>query len=126
MIKKVRFLAKEAKLRIKYMTNSGCLFCKISTGEIKAELVRDTNKSLAFKDANPVYKTHILIIPKKHIDSVLTIKAENAEDLIDMYNVARDLVAENSLDAFRITTNGGKFQHVPHLHMHLMAGDKII
>lgn len=126
MIKKAKFLAEEAKLRINYMTNSGCLFCKIVSRETKADIVAESEKSLAFLDVNPVYKTHILIVPKRHIDSVLTLKNSDAEDVIDMYNIAGELIAKNQLDAFRLVVNGGKFQHVGHLHVHLMAGDKVI
>lgn len=108
------------------MTNSGCLFCKIINGEFKADIVDESKKSLAFLDANPVFKTHILIVPKKHIESIGTIKANDAEDLMDMYNVANRLVVKNKLDGYRLAFNGGKLQHVPHLHMHLMAGEKLI
>ncbi len=126
MIKKAKFLAKEAKLRINYMINSGCLFCKIINGEIKTKFVAEGERSVAFLDVNPIYKTHILIVPKKHIGSVLSLQKGDAEDLIDMYNVAGELVSKNRLEAYRLTFNGGKFQHVPHLHMHLMAGEKVI
>ena len=126
MIKKAKFLAKEAKLRLNYMTNKGCLFCKIINREVKTEFVAESKKSAAFLDANPVNKTHILIVPKRHIESVLTLEKSDAEDLLDMYNVAKELIAKNRLDGFRLTFNGGKLQHVPHLHMHLIAGEKLI
>lgn len=126
MIKKAKFLAKEAKLRIKYMTTKDCLFCKIVKGEIKSSFLKETDKVVAFNDINPIANVHILIVPKKHMESVLDIKSEDGDDLVAMYNVAGDIAKEKKLDGFKLTFNGGKFQHVPHLHMHLMAGKTII
>lgn len=126
MLKKAKFLAKEAKLRIKYMTNADCLFCKIINGEIRSDFVKETDKVVVFADINPINEVHLLIVPKRHIDSVLTISGNDSGDLLAMYNVARELILERKLDAFRLSFNGGKYQHVPHLHMHLLAGKKLI
>lgn len=125
MIRKAKFLAKEAILRAKYIMEKDCLFCKMVAGEVKTKPVAETSKVLVIADINPVADTHILIIPKKHIDSVLTIESDDSEDLIAMFKVAKKLVEVNRLSAFRLSFNGGKFQHVPHLHMHLIAGSKV-
>ncbi len=125
MIKKAKFLAKEAQLRIKYMISKDCIFCKIVTGEIKSNFVAETEKVVAFADINPIAEVHFLIVPKKHIESVLTISDSEASDLMAMHEVAKKLIEDNKLDAFRLAYNGGRFQHVPHLHMHLLAGKKI-
>lgn len=125
MIKKAKFLAKEAQLRVKYMMEKDCIFCKLISGQMKANFIAETERVVAFADINPVSDVHILIVPKKHIESVLTIDSGNGEDLVEMYSVAKKLVLENKLDAFRLAFNGGKFQHVSHLHMHLLAGKKI-
>lgn len=125
MLKTAKFLAKEAVLRAKYIMEKDCLFCKMMAGEVKTKPLMETNKVLVIHDINPVADTHILIIPKKHIDSVLTIESDDSEDLIAMFKVAKKLVEVNSLSAFRLSFNGGKFQHVPHLHMHLIAGSKV-
>ena len=125
MLKKAKWLAKEAKLRIKYMTTQDCIFCKLVTGEIKTQPVLETDKTLAIADVNPVAPVHLLIIPKRHIESVLTIDASCAGDMIDMFEVAQKLVDAKKLGAYRLTFNGGRYKHVPHLHMHLLAGRKI-
>ena len=125
MIKKARWLAKEAQLRIKYMTSKDCVFCKLVKGDIKTQPVLETNKTLAIADVNPVAPVHILIIPKRHIESVLTIDESVAGDMIDMFEVSKKLVQSKKLSAYRLTFNGGKYQHVLHLHMHLLAGGKI-
>ncbi|EKE12894.1 MAG: protein kinase C inhibitor [uncultured bacterium] len=125
MIKKARFLAKEAQLRVKYIMEKDCIFCKLINGQMKANFVVETEKVVAFADINPVSDVHILIVPKKHIESVLTISREDAGDLVEMHEVAKKLVSDNKLEAFRLAYNGGRFQHVGHLHMHLLAGRSI-
>jgi len=125
MIKKTKFIAREGLLRIKYMTTKNCIFCKIVSGEIKNTKIVDGEEVLAFADVNPVAETHVLIIPKKHIDSVLTLEASDGQVLAAMHMAATKIVKEKKLDSFRLAINGGKFQHVGHLHMHLLAGSKI-
>src|SRR3989344_3196259 len=125
MIRKAKWLAKEAQLRVKYMTTKDCIFCKLANGEIKTQPILETAKTLAIADVNPVAPVHLLIIPKRHIESVLTIDDSCAGDMIDMFEVSQKLVQLQKLNAFRLTFNGGKYQHVSHLHMHLLAGGKI-
>ena len=125
MIRKAKWAIKEAKLRISYKMAKDCLFCKILKGEIISEIIAQNEGAFAIYDINPVAKVHILIVPKKHIDSVLTFKKTDGEVLVAMFDLAGDLVKKMGLDAFRLSFNGGRFQHVGHLHMHLLAGSKI-
>lgn len=125
MIGKAKFLAKEAVLRVKYMTSRDCLFCKLVAGEIKTDRVMETDSVVAVNDVNPVAQIHIVIIPKKHIDSVLTVDGRDSSDIIDMFAVAQELVGSRKLAAFRLAFNGGSYQHVPHLHMHLLSGARV-
>jgi len=125
MIKKAKFLIKETGLRFKYMTSKDCLFCRLVAGEIKTSPVMETDKVIAVNDINPVAQVHIVVIPKKHIESVLTISDDDASDIIRMFEVAEKIVKEKKLAAFRLAFNGGRYQHVPHLHMHLLAGGTV-
>lgn len=125
MLKKAKFLAKEAQLRVKYIMEKDCIFCKLINGQMKTDFIVETDRVVAFADINPVSDVHILIVPKKHIESILTVGSGDGEDLVEMYNVAKKLVLERKLDTFRLAFNGGKFQHVPHLHMHLLSGKNI-
>ena len=126
MLRKTKWLFKEATLRLKYMTENDCLFCNIIKGKLATHKVLETKNVLAIYDVNPVAKIHILIIPKKHIESVMTVSDVHANDLVDLFEVAQKIVEDRKLDAFRLAFNGGKYQHVAHLHMHLLAGDKIV
>lgn len=125
MIDKAQWFIKELILRIKYMSAEDCIFCQIVRGEIKSKPILETEGILAINDINPVAPVHILIIPKNHIDSVLTVGEENGADLVGMFEAARILVGGLKLDSFRLAFNGGNYQHVPHLHMHLLAGGKV-
>lgn len=125
MIKTTKFLLKEARLRVSYMMSKDCIFCKIISGEIKKDFVAKTEKVVAFDDINPVASTHILILPRRHIESVLAVGEADASDLVAMFRAAQKIAAAKKLDAFRIAFNGGRYQHVPHLHMHLLAGGSI-
>ncbi|MEK7581582.1 MAG: HIT domain-containing protein [Patescibacteria group bacterium] len=125
MIKKAKFLAKEAVLRARYIMEKDCIFCKIIAGEIKSKPIYQSEFVLAIDDINPIANVHILIIPKRHIASVLTIEDADSKELVAMHKAAANLVKERKLEGFRLIFNGGRLQHVPHLHMHLLAGGKV-
>ena len=125
MLKKAKFLIKEAHLRIKYMKAKDCIFCKIIAGEIKTKLIAQNDRVIAFNDVNPISAVHILIMPKRHIESVLTIGEDDASFLVAMHQMAQQIVKDKNLTAFRLAFNGGSYQHVGHLHMHLLAGGSV-
>ena len=106
-----------------------CIFCKIVKGEIPAQKVYENNKVLAFKDINPAAPVHILIIPKKHIESILKIKKEDTEILADIFESIKKIAKEAGIeeDGFRLISNCGKDagQEVMHLHFHILAGGKL-
>ena len=105
---------------------SDCLFCKIVAGEIPCSKAYEDDTVLAFNDIDPQAPTHILIVPKKHFDSILELGAEDAALLSHMFEVANRLAGEKGFaqNGFRLVINTGKDggQSVPHLHLHLMGG----
>ncbi len=103
-----------------------CLFCKIIAGEVKSNIIYRDDTVVAFPDINPIAATHILIVPKKHIESAVSVGLKESSDLVAMFNAAKKISKEKGVDSFRLSFNVGKFQHVPHMHMHLLAGDKIV
>ena len=106
-----------------------CIFCKIIKGEIPSEKVYEDDEVLAFKDINPAAPIHILVIPKKHIESLLNLEEEDYELVGKIQKVinkiAKDLKIEK--EGFRVIVNCGKDagQEVMHLHYHLLAGRKL-
>lgn len=106
-----------------------CLFCKIIKGEIPSEKVYEDEEILAFKDINPAAPVHILVIPKKHIDSISKMEKEDEALIGKIYTVINKIAEEQGVkeDGFRVIVNCGKDggQEVMHLHFHLLAGTKL-
>jgi histidine triad (HIT) family protein len=104
---------------------SDCIFCKIAKGEVPSEKVKESSKVVAFLDNDPSADTHILIVPKKHIETFLDIKQkEHAAILAEMLKMAQELVKEKKLQKkYKIVINGGENQYVPHLHWHVLGGE---
>ena len=103
-----------------------CLFCKIASGEIDSELVYSDEHQFAIKDINPQAPTHLLIIPKKHIRTIMDIEDSDNELLGSVYILAKSLAQENDLEAsgYRVVVNcgSGAGQSVFHIHFHLLGG----
>src|SRR5438445_11749885 len=95
-----------------------CLFCKIVAREIPAQLVFEDPQSIAFKDISPKAPTHVLVVPKKHLDSLSSSKDEDAALLGHLQRVAVAVAAQLSLKDYRLVTNNGRGagQTVDHLH----------
>ncbi|VAX25972.1 Bis(5'-nucleosyl)-tetraphosphatase (asymmetrical) [hydrothermal vent metagenome] len=103
-----------------------CLFCKIVAGKIPSDKVAQTDTLFAFNDIDPKAPVHILIIPKKHIESALELGREDRELMGDMLLLANEIAKEKGIDktGFRIVTNIGADggQAVFHIHFHLLGG----
>lgn len=103
-----------------------CIFCKIGAGQIKANVVYDDQRVMAFRDLNPKAPVHILIIPKKHIGSVMATSESELGLFADIYRAAQKVATSEKLveTGFRLVANNGKDagQSVDHLHIHLLGG----
>ncbi len=102
-----------------------CIFCKIARGEIPANKVYEDEEFVAFKDINPQAPIHVLIIPKKHIESLSEAKEEDRELLGKLLWVAKKVAQELNLrKGYRLVINTGPDggQEVLHLHVHLLGG----
>lgn len=107
-----------------------CIFCKIAAGEIPAQVVYEDDSVIAFKDLSPKAPVHVLIIPKKHVQSVAHFTTEDNELAAHIFvDVVPKLAAELGIaDAgFRLVMNTGKNggQSVYHLHVHMLGGRKM-
>lgn len=108
---------------------SDCLFCKIIEGEIPSTKVYEDEKILAFKDINPSAPVHILVIPKKHIESIQDIQEEDMALMGYLHLKIKDIAKSLGVDTegYRIISNVGENggQLVQHLHFHLLGGKKL-
>lgn len=107
-----------------------CVFCGIAEGKIPSQKVFEDDSVVAFRDLSPKAPVHVLIVPKKHIQSVAQFQAEDKDVAAHIFvdvapKLAKDLgIAE---DGFRLVINTGKNggQSVNHLHVHLLGGRKM-
>lgn len=106
-----------------------CLFCKIGNGEIKADIVFQNDKVIAFKDTRPIAPVHILIIPKEHISSMNDISEERTDLLGEMLYTATKLAKDLEIAeaGYKLLIRTGKHggQEVPHIHLHLLGGARL-
>ena len=109
--------------------NNDCLFCKIIDGQIPSTKVYEDESVLAFKDINPAAPIHILVIPKKHIDSLANLSNEDKDVIWHIHQVMNIIAEEQGFkeNGYRVIVNCGKDsgQEVMHLHYHILAGTKM-
>lgn len=106
---------------------SECIFCRIARGEIPSNKVYEDEEILAFKDIHPQAPVHLLIIPKRHIESLAAATPEDAPLLGRMLELAPRLAVQaGAIDGFRTIVNTGRVggQEVYHLHIHVLGSDK--
>ena len=108
------------------MYDSSCVFCRIAARELPAEILHESDRVVAFRDSNPKAPTHILLIPKEHVESVSDIAERHGETLTDLMQTATHLAKAEGIAAsgWRLVTNVGPDagQSVFHLHFHLLGG----
>jgi len=105
------------------MKSPNCIFCKIAKKEIAAEIIKESNNFIAFKDVNPKTKGHTLIIPKKHYVTLLDIPNTLGEELLKILkDVASELMDKKLGDGFNIGMNNLECagQVVMHAHVHII------
>ena len=109
--------------------SESCLFCRIVSGEIPGDFVYRDNEMVAFRDIHPVATTHILLVPRQHIESVRDLQPEHEGLVGRMVLRARALAEEEGIAerGYRLVVNNGPDggQVVPHLHLHLIGGRRL-
>lgn len=103
-----------------------CIFCGIVAGDVPAEILVRTERSVAFRDLNPQAPTHVLVVPRRHIRDAGVLDAQDASELVDLVLTARKVAAEEgfSESGYRLVFNVGDdaLNSVPHLHLHVLGG----
>jgi histidine triad (HIT) family protein len=114
---KVDFLLEET------LNNQDCIFCRIVNKDIQANLVEQTEHSLAFWDISPRQPIHILIIPKRHHANIAELTQNAPAELLDLMNLGSKIALEKSTGSFRLSFNTGieAGQTVFHAHGHITS-----
>ena len=102
-----------------------CLFCKIIAGDIPSTKVYEDETVYAFRDINPQAPTHVLVVPKTHIEDCNGITAENSNLVAHIFEVIPQIAkAEGLANGYRVVSNCGADagQTVQHLHFHILGG----
>lgn len=96
-----------------------------STTKIRLPLsqLRENENVIAFFHPDPSYPFHVLIVPKRPIASIMELKHNEYDCLVDVFEIAKSLVQEYQLDehGYRLIVNSGKYQEVSQLHFHLVT-----
>ena len=102
-----------------------CIFCKIVAGDIPADVVHETEHSLAFRDLEPQAPTHVLVIPRVHFPNAAELAAGDPAAVTRSTAAAGAVAAQEGLDAgYRMVLNTGAAAHqtVFHAHLHVLGG----
>lgn len=105
--------------------NLDCLFCRFVAREITPDIVAETEHSLAFRDINPQAPTHVLVVPKRHVENAAELAAASAEEAADVLRLGAQVAAAEGLgEGYRFVFNTGAQagQTVFHAHLHVLGG----
>ncbi|MDP4090890.1 MAG: HIT domain-containing protein [Bacillota bacterium] len=102
-------------------------YCEqVLSEKIEVRKVFETENVLAYYHTKPAYEKHIVVIPKKHIPSLITITEEENALLLELLSVVKKVAADivSECGACRVITNLGQYQDSKHLHWHLVFGNR--
>lgn len=106
-------------------SDADCLFCKIVAGDIPADVVHVTERTVAFRDVNAQAPTHVLIVPRDHYANAAELAAGDPVASAELVSAAAAVaVAEGHPEDYRLVynTGAGVGQTVFHTHLHVLAG----
>ncbi len=96
---------------------------EVFSGKTPVEKVLETERVLAYRHTRPFWETHIVVVPKAHVDSLLTVEDDLLVELMDVAKKVAIQVLEEK-GAARILTNLGEYQDSKHLHFHVYSGER--
>ena len=108
---------------------SDCLFCKIVAGTIPSTEVTSPENTDAGRDISPAAPTHVLVVPRVHIENAAELRPEHADVLAEMFVTAQAVARLEGIaeKGYRLVFNVGEdaFNSVPHLHLHVVGGRRL-
>jgi histidine triad (HIT) family protein len=106
-----------------------CIFCKIANGTIPSKKVYEDAEVVAFDDIHPMAPVHVIIIPKKHIPTMLDVTKTDMSSIGSLFTAAQEVARIKGINerGFRVVLNCNKEggQVIFHLHMHVLGGKKL-
>lgn len=103
-----------------------CIFCGIVSGDVPSKIVHETEHTLAFRDLDPKAPLHVLVIPRRHIESIDAVRDEDRDVMGELFLAARDVARAEGVagDGYRVVMNSGAAagQSVGHAHLHVLGG----
>ena len=105
-----------------------CIFCGIVAGDVPSDVVHQTERTLAFRDIEPVAPVHVLVVPRRHIDNAAAVGSDDAQDVAAMLEAAREVAEAEGIGTadrgYRLVFNVGRDARnaVSHLHLHVIGG----
>jgi histidine triad (HIT) family protein len=108
------------------MTETGCdFYCgKVLRGELELQICFENERILAFHHSNPLWEHHVVLLPKRHIESLLTLEETDNDLLLELMATAKRIAGDfmERFGACRVYTNLGDYQSSKHLHWHIGCG----
>jgi histidine triad (HIT) family protein len=108
------------------MSEPDCLFCKILSGDIPADIIYESDSAIAFRDINPQAPTHVLIIPRKHVATINDLDEDDQQIVGSLYLAAKEIARAEGIsdEGYRavMNCNEGAGQSVFHIHLHVLGG----
>jgi histidine triad (HIT) family protein len=104
-----------------------CIFCKIVAGAIPAQRVYEDDEIMAFHDVSPQAPLHLIVVPKRHIENIAALTAEDKDLAGNMILKIAEIARSLGIEGYRVVTNIGREggQSVFHLHFHVLGGKKL-
>jgi len=95
-----------------------CVFCMIASGAVPAEIEKETENIIVFKDKFPKAPIHLLIVPRKHYKDITE---SDGAVWSEIRELANEIAKEKNLKGFRLVHNAGSAAVVPHMHVHFLG-----
>ena len=102
-----------------------CLFCGVASGDVAADVVWETDHMVGFLDHRPVFKGHVLLVPRKHVETLPDLPAELRDPFLESgQRLAAVMVEALGAQGSFVAMNNTVSQSVPHLHLHVVPRTK--
>ena len=100
---------------------------EVLSGKTEVRVVRETDNVLAYHHTRPFWSAHVVVIPKRHVSSLLTLEESDSALLLELIGVVREVAQQivSAHGACRVLTNLGEYQDSKHLHWHVCSGDPL-